>query len=172
MDNLDILFPSSLGSNKKIYVYWCGTFWMFIQSTPKFCVPLSKPDGYLEQVCRIQDTPHGFPVMGNIRRTLFLSLVLFGAACHVLMSVSSNMARPDKSFVTSTTNQMGNPMFPSQYWRSRLTVWAPFAFINNARPQESTRLNSYSYEIGFLKHAAVLAPLGGISISPADALLA
>lgn len=103
---------------------------------------------------------------------LFFPLIcFFGAARHVLMSVSSNMARPDESYVTSTTDQMGNLMFPSQYWRSRLTVWAPFAVINNARPQESTRLNSYSYEIAFLKHAAVLEPLGGISISPADARL-
>lgn len=51
-------------------------------------------------------------------------------------------------------------------------VWVPeppFAVINNAMARESTRLNSYSYEIAFLKHAAVLAPLGGISIGLADA---
>lgn len=85
------------------------------------------------------------------------------------MNVSTNMARPDETYVPPTTDQVGKPTFPSQSWQSRLSVWTPFADINNAMPRESTRLNSYSNEIAFLKHAAVLAPLGGISIRLTDA---
>lgn len=106
---------------------------------------------------------HSFPVWGILVEFCF-SRFFFVLFFNVLMNVSTNMAR-----VTPTTDRVENPTSPSQYWQSCLSVWTPFADINNAMPRESARLNSYSYEIAFLKHAAVLVPLGGISIRLADA---
>lgn len=108
VDNLDILVPSSLASNTKIYVFLCGTYWMLVRSTPAAFRKL-----------------HMAFQWGEFMLNCFTCS--FWAAHHVLMNVSSNMARPDETYVTPTTDQMGNPTFPSQYWRSRLTVWAPFA---------------------------------------------
>lgn len=127
---------------------------------PQVLHPLIQLDGYVEQVCRIPKSPQLSSVR-NSRLILFFSLVVF---FYVLMNLSACMAH-----VTPTRDQVWNPTSPSQYWQSRLGVWTPFADINNAMPGESTRLNSYSYEIALLKHAAVLVPLGGISIRLADA---